>query len=529
MSNTYLPKDRIVLIVPVSTFLADERVFVHLGILKVAAVLEQAGYPVDVLDLSGISNYTDVVANYFQDSDARIVGITGTTPQMPAIENIYLAIKNISRETLVILGGPHATVVNAARKREAKKGIVGRAHRAYDRLFSVADRVVAGDGEEAIFAAIQPEAPRIIDADDPSSSSFLSSSKEGDLLFPTELLVETRRAGGRVQDAPFRLEELPFPARHLIDLDSYHYYIDGERASSLIMQLGCPFACRFCSGRLSPTFRRTRIRNINNVLDEMRGVYETYGYKGYMCYDDEVNVNPNMIQDMYAIAGLQNKLGVDFRLRGFIKADLFNEEQARAMKEAGFKEMCVGFESGAPRILKNIKKQATVEQNTRCLEIAKKYGIRIKAFTSVGHPGESEETIRQTHDWLISSEVDDFDTTIISTFPGTPYYDEAVLTYKRDVWVYTTPETGDRLYAQEIDYVSVAEYYKGQIDDGYRAYVYTDFLTSEELVKLRDQVERDVRGKLGLPFYKTTPATRFDASMGQLPSSIYRKSNGEES
>lgn len=500
MRFTRKTMDRVCLIIPGSSFLADERVFVSLGILKVAACLEQAGYPVDVLDLSGISNHTDVVDNYFRTSGTKIVGVTATTPQMPEVESIYRAIKNVSRETLVVLGGPHCTVVNAARKREVRKGVVGRAHKAYERLFSVADRVVAGDGEEAIFVAIQPNAPKLIDADDPDSHLFLDRH---------------------------RLSELPPPARHLIDLDSYYYYIDGQRASSLIMQLGCPWGCRFCSGRLSPSFRRVRIRNIDSVISEVEQMHRDYGYRGFMMYDDELNANPNMIQDMQAITNLQNKLGVDFRLRGFIKADRFNEQQARAMKEAGFAEICVGFESGAPRILKNIKKQATVEQNTRCLETAKKYGLRVKSFCSCGHPGESEETIYQTREFLIRNEVDDFDLTIISTYPGTPYFDEAVAhKTKKDTWVYTAPETGDRLYAQEIDYVSVAEYYKGQIDDGYKAFVHTDFLSSEELVSLRDQTERDVRGKLGIHFYKTTPASRFDASMGQLPGYIYRRSDG---
>lgn len=496
--------NRICLIIPPSPFLADEKVFVSLGILKVAACLEQYGYPVDVLDLSGVENYGDVIHSYVIDnSDVNCFGITVTTPQCPAAESITSRIREVSggRKTKIIWGGPHVTVVNAARKLEEKKGIYSRAHKAFCRISQIADVLVAGDGEQAIFAAIQSESPKLIDADDPASHLFLDKHK---------------------------LSELPPPARHLIDLDSYHYYIDGQRSVSLIMQLGCPFSCRFCSGRLSPSFRRTRIRGIDSVLGEIEQIYKDYGYRGLMMYDDELNVNPNMIQDMYAIARLRDKLGVDFRLRGFIKADLFNSKQAQAMKEAGFREICVGFESGAPRILKNIKKQATIEQNAQCLEIAKKYGLRVKAFTSVGHPGESEETIKQTRDWLISCKIDDFDTTIISTFPGTPYHDEAMPTDKIGVWVYTTPETGDRLYAQEIDYVSVAEYYKGQIDDGYHAYVYTDFLSSEELVKLRDQVEREVRGKLDIPFYKITSAHRFDASMGQLPGYIYRSSDSKD-
>ena len=51
----------ICLIIPPSVFLLDERVFMSLGILRIAAVLENAGYSVDVLDLSGVKNYEEVV------------------------------------------------------------------------------------------------------------------------------------------------------------------------------------------------------------------------------------------------------------------------------------------------------------------------------------------------------------------------------------------------------------------------------------------------------------------------------------
>lgn len=46
----------ICLIIPPSVFLADERVFIHIGVLKCAAVLEQLDYAVDVIDLSGVAN-----------------------------------------------------------------------------------------------------------------------------------------------------------------------------------------------------------------------------------------------------------------------------------------------------------------------------------------------------------------------------------------------------------------------------------------------------------------------------------------
>jgi anaerobic magnesium-protoporphyrin IX monomethyl ester cyclase len=65
---------------------------------------------------------------------------------------------------------------------------------------------------------------------------------------------------------------------------------------------------------------------------------------------------------------------------------------------------------------------------------------------SCGHPGGSEEAITNIRDWLIRSAVDDFDCTVITTDPGTPYYDVAVPHPSlSEVWTYTHPKTGDRL------------------------------------------------------------------------------------
>ena len=68
-----------------------------------------------------------------------------------------------------------------------------------------------------------------------------------------------------------------------------------------------------------------------------------------------------------------------------------------------------------------------------------------------------------------------------------------------------------------------ADYYKGDPNGGYRSFVYTDHLSAEELVKLRDMVERDVRQTLNIPFNPGAPALRYEHSMGQgLPDFIHR-------
>jgi len=493
------------LIIPPSLFLLDERVFITLGILRVAAMLEKRGYPVEVLDLSGIKNYKEVVKIYAESSGINTFCLTATTPQMPSVSLITEVIREVKPRAKIILGGPHITLINAAYRNEMKRGVDGRAAAAMKIYTSMFDVLVAGDGEYAIFPALEPGAPKLINADDPGSALFLTKKQ---------------------------LDELPYPARHLVDVGSYHYSIEGVPATSMIAQLGCPFNCGFCGGRESPMLRRVRMRSSANVVAEMVHLYKTYGFKGFMLYDDELNVNPRMIELMNLVADCQKELGVEFKLRGFVKSELFTDEQAEAMYRAGFRWILAGFESGSPKILNNINKKAFREENTRCVEIARRNGLKVKALMSMGHPGESEETVRHTHDWLMQVKPDDFDVTVITTYPGTPYYDYAVQDEKnRDVWVYSCDGSKDRLYSYEVDYTKVADYYKGAPDGGYRSYVYTDYLSPEKIVQLRDNLENDVRRKLNIPFNPTGTLIRYEHSMGQsgvvLPPNILRTSGGK--
>ncbi len=489
----------ICLIIPPSLFLLDDRVFMTLGILKVAAVLEREGVKVDMLDLSGIKNFEEVVSDYMGEyPDVKRFGLTSTTPQMPAATKILKVIKQKNPHARVILGGPHITLINAAYKNEIKRGVVGRAHKEMMHVQEVFDVLVAGDGEGAVFGALKEYSPRLIDADDKKSELFMSSSM---------------------------LETLPLPARHLVDVGSYHYSIDGFRALSLIAQLGCPYRCKFCGGRLSDSLRKIRTRSSQLVVDEMVHLWRTYGVTGFMLYDDELNVSKNMLELMELITQTQRDLGVEWRLRGFIKSELFTQQQADAMYRAGFRWILTGFESGSPQILKAIDKNATREENTRCVEFARKAGLKVKALMSIGHPGETEETIEETRKWLLEVKPDDFDVSIITCYPGTPYYDEAEPhPHLPGVWVYTYK--GDTLYQIEVDYNVTADYYKGDPNGGYRAYVYTDTLKPEDLVRLRDFIERDVRKKLCIPFNPSASAVSYEHSMGQtgIPHTILRRS-----
>src|SRR5262249_38197336 len=112
--RAFAPARRVALIIPPSAFLLDERVFVSLAILKVASVLESQGHQINVLDLSGIKNYIEALKTYLATSTDDVVGITATTPQLPAVFEIARTMRERRSDLKLILGGPHVTLTYAA-------------------------------------------------------------------------------------------------------------------------------------------------------------------------------------------------------------------------------------------------------------------------------------------------------------------------------------------------------------------------------------------------------------------------------
>ena len=193
--------------------------------------------------------------------------------------------------------------------------------------------------------------PKLVDGDDPKGGFFLT-----DQMFT----------------------DSPLPSRHLVDLASYKYSIEGHRATSLIAQLGCPFNCGFCGGRNSKSLRLIRNRTVASILAEVEILHRDHGYSGFMFYDDELNVSKSMVELMNGLTDLQSRLGAEFRLRGFVKSELFTEEQALSMRRAGFRWLLCGFEAASPRILENINKRATLSDNDRCVDFAKNMASKLR-------------------------------------------------------------------------------------------------------------------------------------------------------
>jgi radical SAM superfamily enzyme YgiQ (UPF0313 family) len=97
----------------------------------------------------------------------------------------------------------------------------------------------------------------------------------------------------------------------------------------------------------------------------------------------------------------------------------------KAMREAGCRLLIVGFESGDPQILKNIKKGATVERARDFARDCHKLGLTIHGDFILGLPGETKESIRNTISFAKQLDVETIQVSMAHAFPGTEFYEYA--------------------------------------------------------------------------------------------------------
>ena len=89
------------------------------------------------------------------------------------------------------------------------------------------------------------------------------------------------------------------------------------------------------------------------------------------------------------------------------------------------KSLVVGFESGNPQILKNIKKGVTVEMARAVVKNCRKVGIVIHGDFVIGLPGETRESIERTIEFAKEFDTQTIQVSVAHAFPGTELYDYA--------------------------------------------------------------------------------------------------------
>ncbi|MCC6859094.1 MAG: hopanoid biosynthesis associated radical SAM protein HpnJ [Bryobacterales bacterium] len=239
--------------------------------------------------------------------------------------------------------------------------------------------------------------------------------------------VSYRKNGSVVNnpDAPpiENLDALPWVTRvYQRDLDITRYNVPFllNPFVAFYTSRGCPALCTFCLWPQTHSGHRWRLRSSDDVANEVRFAREAFPHVKEFFFDDDT-FNYQKARTIELCRKLK-PLGATWSCTSRVTTDY---DTLKAMKEAGCRLLIVGYESGDPQILKNIKKGATIDMAARFTANCKKLGILVHGDFIVGLPGETRESIRRTIDFAKRLDTETIQVSIAHPYPGTEFYEYA--------------------------------------------------------------------------------------------------------
>jgi len=240
--------------------------------------------------------------------------------------------------------------------------------------------------------------------------------------------ISYRGANGQIQHTPDRpqldnLDAMPWATKiYKRDLDVTKYNVPFllHPYVSLYSTRGCPAQCTFCLWPQTLSGHTWRKRSSDDVAAEMAWAKENFPeVKEFFFDDDTFNIQKARTVELCAKL---KPLGLTWSCTSRVTTD---RETLKAMREAGCRLLIVGYESGDPQILKNIKKGATVERARDFTKDCHDLGLTVHGDFILGLPGETRESIRNTINFAKALDVETIQVSVAHAYPGTEFYDFA--------------------------------------------------------------------------------------------------------
>jgi len=360
-----------------------------LGLASIAAYLEARGLSADIIDCFAWPDSDGRILELLREQRPAFIGISCTTSSFADATRIVEMAKAELPDIKAVVGGPH---VSALREHILKEN-------------ANIDYTVIGEGEETV------EALMLSENSNPNPAPGLTY-RDGD---------EIRFSGFRKEGVV--LDSLPFPAYeklrgypHVYKLPVFNY--PRTPNASCVSSRGCPYQCSYCDRSV---FRRTfRSNSAEYLYEHLRYLNKRWGIRHVNFYDDQFTFNRRRITDFCDMM-LERPLKMTFNCA--VRAEHVDLELLRRMKAAGCWMVSLGIETGDPELLAQHRQNADLDLLGDRIRDIKAAGIRTKGLFMMGLPGETEESIRRSMDYVFSLPIDDFNLTKFTPFPGSPIYD----------------------------------------------------------------------------------------------------------
>jgi anaerobic magnesium-protoporphyrin IX monomethyl ester cyclase len=217
------------------------------------------------------------------------------------------------------------------------------------------------------------------------------------------------------------LDQLPFPARDLIDTDQYRNAwkaAHGYFSLNIVASRGCPYRCNWCA---KPIYGDSfSVRSAAAVAAEMRQLKRDLGADHLWFADDIFGLSPKWVRE-FATEVEKLDAAVPFKMQS--RVDLMTPSTVSALRRAGCAEVWMGAESGSQKVLDAMDKGTRVEQIAKARENLKREGIRACYFLQFGYPGETWQDIQSTIRLVSDTRPDDIGVSVSYPLPGTKFFE----------------------------------------------------------------------------------------------------------
>lgn len=354
---------------------------IHPGLCSISAYAKSKGYKdielVDLRTLKSWQHFKDVI----KKKNFDVACFTMMSCDFNAVNKAIGIIKEINKNTIVVVGGVHPTV--ATNEVAVNKNI---------------DHVFVGEGEISF--------TNLLD-------DIQNNKKSERIIYGIKPDLDT----------------LPFEDRELFDYKVTTKFVTNfpgifkPPSITMIASRGCPYNCAFCAPHAKIMFGpKIRFRSVDNVIEELKILREKYHFRSLFFWDYSITLNEKW---MWEFAEKYEKNGFKALISANSRADAIcrNEQAIKRLSEIGLKMLHIGYESGSQRMLDFMKKGITVEQSIKAAEICKKYHILVRGLFMLGIPTETKEDIRKTIDLIKKIKPDVYSFSYFTPVPGCSLYE----------------------------------------------------------------------------------------------------------
>ncbi len=361
-----------------------------LGILYLSSILLEGEHEVEVMDMRGENGIEKL---HSKINSANAIGITVPTFALNNSKKLVEKIREIDNDIPIIMGGPHPTLYPEASLKEMNANIIA-----------------VGEGERSVLDVV-----KILEGK-------MKINEGRGIYYSSDGEIHSGREAEFVKN----IDEIPFPAHEMVEKYDYGYSYGFKlfegKTTAVLTSRGCPRKCRFCSRRLL-SMGSYRIRSAENVVEEIEMLYNK-GYRNIILADDNFMSNLKRVERIMDMI-LEKEMEITLMVNG-ARVDSADEKIYQKMWKAGVRMISFGLESGNQNILDFYRKEITLQQIRRAVELSHKTGFFTIGNFILGAPIESEEEIKNTIKFACSLPLDMAEFFILRYMPGSQLWEEAM-------------------------------------------------------------------------------------------------------